>query len=154
MEPFTCARIVSSINDYVDSDELPPELLVAVVKAITDSAAANHDEGEEWVVLNVERCATMAGRAVLEDWYEQNKGKDGKNDMMYVSFMSKWKATVPDECCSVCKLDLLKDCHVLPTPNTIHFVREGSEMTFTGLNTATIAAIPPKNKWHERFKRG
>jgi sister chromatid cohesion protein DCC1 len=99
--PFTCKRVIEAIDD----SETPALLVHAVLQRVSTQYAGEREVGEALWVLNNDECVKAAGRMVLEDWSERNK-----NDMMYISFLSKWKAAVPDECIDLCKLDCLKVC--------------------------------------------
>lgn len=76
--------------------EIPPALVETVVARICE----RRDGG--WVLMP-EKATPVVGRWVLEEWHAS-----GKTDMLYVSFMSRWKAAVPMECKTLCKLDVLE----------------------------------------------
>jgi sister chromatid cohesion protein DCC1 len=80
--------------------EIPSALVETVVARICER------KGDGWVLLP-EKATHVVGRWVLEEWHTS-----GKPDMLYVSFMSRWKAAVPQECKLLCKLDVLKVRHL------------------------------------------
>lgn len=111
-EIFTCAAAGSftlapkggfaleALASIMDDDEevaIPRGLVDAAVAGVCEEAAA-----ERWR-LDKTKCASYVGRALLEDWESRSKG-----DMLYVSFISRWKSSVPEECATLCKLDCIK----------------------------------------------
>ena len=113
--PFSAAALLRAIDD----PEVPLGLLESVLALICDvSTTEGGDSGGSggggggggvgdsnccWV-LDSQRCVRIVGRWVLQEWHEGGKGVD----MLYITFISKWKAAVPDECAGLCKLELLK----------------------------------------------
>jgi len=79
-----------------DECEIPLALVETVVSRICER------KGNRWVLLP-QKAAHVVGRWVLEEWHTS-----GKPDMLYVSFISRWKAAVPQECKLLCNLDVLK----------------------------------------------
>lgn len=113
-EIFTCAAAesftltpkdgfaVEALVSIMDDDEevaIPQGLVDAAVAGVCEEAVA---ETGRWK-LDKAKCASYVGRALLEDWESKAKG-----DMLYVSFLSRWKSSVPEECAALCKLDCIK----------------------------------------------
>lgn len=113
-EIFTCAAAesftltprdgfaVEALVSIMDDDEeaaIPQGLVDAAVAGVCEEAAA---ETGRWK-LDKAKCASYVGRTLLEDWESKAKG-----DMLYVSFISRWKSSVPEECVALCKLDCIK----------------------------------------------
>ena len=85
------------LDALIDEEcEIPPALVETAMTRICEQ------KGGGWALLP-EKATTVVGHWVLEEWHVS-----GKADMLYVSFMSKWKAAVPQECKLMCKLDVLK----------------------------------------------
>lgn len=181
-EIFTCAAAesftltpkdgfaVEALVSIMDDDEevaIPQGLVDAAVAGVCEEAAA--DTGK-WR-LDKSKCASYVGRALLEDWESKGKG-----DMLYVSFLSRWKSSVPEECAALCKLDCIKvryytsllliwsfvdvlvvqGWYMHPTSNTIRFVPGGTPTVAESSSSSSTPApaVTAKNKWHEKFGKG
>ena len=107
--PFSPTALLRAIDD----PEVPLGLLESVLALICDVSTVEGGGGGGgggvgdsdccWV-LDSQRCVRTVGRWVLQEWHEGGKGVD----MLYITFISKWKAAMPDECAGLCKLELLK----------------------------------------------
>ncbi|KAL0639289.1 hypothetical protein Q9L58_001750 [Maublancomyces gigas] len=162
-EIFTCAAAesftlspkdgfaVEALVSIMDDDEevaIPQGLVDAAVAGVCEEAVA---ETGRWK-LDKAKCASYVGRALLEDWQSKAKG-----DMLYVSFISRWKSSVPEECVALCKLDCIKGWYTHPTPSTIRFVSGGTPIPAKSSSPSAAAPAPvvtAKNKWHEKFGKG
>jgi len=105
--PYSVQAVVLAIDD----PEIPAGLVENVFARICDAEMGGP-------VLNRERCVKAVGGWVLEAWHAEAKG----SEMLYPTFMAKWKSAVPVGCAPLCKSELLKDCHSLLTTNRITFV--------------------------------
>lgn len=188
-EIFTCAAAesftlaprdgfaVEALVSIMDDDEevaIPQGLVDAAVAGVCEEAVA---ETGRWK-LDKAKCASYVGRALLEDWESKAKG-----DMLYVSFISRWKSSVPEECVALCKLDCIRvryyppsldylleiwqfvetsvvqGWYTHPTPSTIRFVSGGTPIPAKSSSSSSSPAAPApavtaKNKWHEKFGKG
>lgn len=96
---FGVDSIVAILDDDDDDAAIPPGLVHAAVAGVCEEAASGR-----WK-LETAKCAAYVGRMLLEDW-----GAKAKGDMLYVSFISRWKSSVPEECRELCKLETIKVC--------------------------------------------
>jgi len=81
------------LDALIDEEcEIPPALVETAMTRICEQ------KGGGWALLPERPRLSLA-----IGWHVS-----GKADMLYVSFMSKWKAAVPQECKLMCKLDVLK----------------------------------------------
>lgn len=93
---FGVDSLVGILDDEI---AIPPGLVHAAVAGVCEET-----ESGRWRLEN-SKCAAYVGRTLLEDWDSKAKG-----DMLYVSFISRWKSLVPEECVGLCKLDTIKVC--------------------------------------------
>lgn len=101
--PFSAAALLRAIDD----PEVPLGLLESVLALICNESTTEGGGvggSDCFWVLDSQRCVRTIGRWVLQEWHEGGKGAD----MLYITFISKWKAAVPDVCAGLCKLELLK----------------------------------------------
>jgi hypothetical protein len=129
----TIELVNSAGDDGIELSKFMPEDLV---EAIDRYFASLHDEDDEDDDEEVERCIpglveavllevglancgmgscmsicestwmAWLGRLVLEDWALKSKG-----DMLYASFMTKWKQEAPDWCSAIeCELKNIEAC--------------------------------------------
>ncbi|KAI5805011.1 sister chromatid cohesion protein Dcc1 [Geopyxis carbonaria] len=179
-EKFWLVDIVDAVCDDADGGDagVTPEGLVRAL--VRDTCVWSPDE--RWAVVP-RRWARVAARAVLEAYEDVRKAggigewgvHSGTKDFMYISFMTKWKEAVPEGCRSVCKLELIKDFYMLPTPSTIRYVENPNFTTdvptdITDITNGAAAtpstsaptpaaaskptgALPIRNKWHEKFRK-
>lgn len=151
--PYSVQAVVLAIDD----PEIPAGLVENVFARICDAEMGGP-------VLNRERCVKAVGGWVLEAWHAEAKG----SEMLYPTFMAKWKSAVPVGCAPLCKSELLKvsisgigvavcadrrkDCHSLLTTNRITFVPDVLQSKKEC--AAESSGGGAKNKWHEKFRKG
>ncbi|KAI5850309.1 sister chromatid cohesion protein Dcc1 [Morchella snyderi] len=139
-------RYFASLRDEDDEDdnEEVERCIPGLVKAVLSEVSLTNCEMGSCMSICESTWMAWLGRLVLEDWALKSKG-----DMLYASFMKKWKQEAPDWCSvSECELKNLEGWYILPTPNTIRFSPRG--------DAVAVEAPKPqkKNKWHEKLGKG
>ena len=118
---------VSAILGMLDDVEIPAGLVMTVIRSMCDRVAESMDD-DAWR-LNTDKCCVFIGEALLQDSMDQinaqGTGARRLNTPTLITrsaFMTKWKATVPEECASKCRLYTIKVCThpppLLPFPIT------------------------------------
>ncbi|RPB17605.1 hypothetical protein P167DRAFT_540988 [Morchella conica CCBAS932] len=122
-------------GDDEDDDEEVERCIPGLVEAVLSEVGLTNREMVSSMSICERTWMAWLGRLVLEDWASKSKG-----DMLYASFMTKWKQEAPDWCSA--------GWYTLPTPNTIRFAPGG--------DAVAVEAQKPekKNKWHEKFGKG
>jgi len=113
---------VSAILGMLDDVEIPAGLVMAVIRGMCDRVTESMDDNA-WR-LNTDKCCMFVGETLLQDCMDkinsQGTGARRLNTATPTTrsaFMAKWKATVPEECASKCRLDTIKVCTV-PCPSS------------------------------------
>lgn len=136
-------------DDEDEQDEEPRRCVPGLVKSVLAevSMCGSRGLGGDYRAIVKDKLMEWVGRLVLEDW-----ALKGKGDMLYISFMTKWRQEVPDWLSAVdCELKLIEGWYILPTPNTIRFAPGGK---VTPAEAEAAAKSQKRNKWHERLGKG
>lgn len=99
-------------EDDEDDDEGVERCIPGLIEAVLSGVRLTNPEMGSRMSICERTWMTWLGRLVLEDWASKSKG-----DMLYASFMTKWKQEAPDWCSATeCELKKIEAC-IFPSLN-------------------------------------
>ncbi|CUS08604.1 unnamed protein product [Tuber aestivum] len=145
----------SAILGMLDDVEIPAGLVTVVIGSICDRVEGSTDENT-WR-LNKDKCCVFVGEALLQDCMEIKtreivaRRPNTATLITRSAFMAKWKAAVPEECISKCRLDTIQGWHALFGDADPRVTAGSSTASLSSLPAPAKNTAPAKKNWHERL---